>query len=130
VARLRGALAWRLGTEYQDRLTTAHAHLRELDTDIAALTEQYDAFVRARQAATHSYAGYGVQITQLRERCHDALERVDGLMARQGHLIETVAINQLNARRERLVAQQNEARYGVADSYDRAQRAQAAAEER
>jgi predicted negative regulator of RcsB-dependent stress response len=130
VARLRGALAWRLGTEYQDRLTTAHAHLRELDTDIAALAEQYDAFVRARQAATHSYAGYGVQITQLRERCHDALERVDGLMARQGHLIETVAINQLNARRERLVAQQNEARYGVADSYDRAQRAQAAAEER
>jgi len=49
---------------------------------------------------------------------------VDILMARQGHMIETVAINQLEARRERLVAQQAEARFGVADSYDRAARAQ------
>jgi hypothetical protein len=31
-----------------------------------------------------------------------------------------VAINQLKERRERLVAQQTQARYGVADSYDRA----------
>ena len=49
-------------------------------------------------------------------------------MARQGHLIEKVAIHQLEARRERLVAQQTEARYAVADSYDRAARAQADAE--
>ena len=52
----------------------------------------------------------------------DAQKRVDSLMKRQGDLIETVAVNQLAARRERLVAQQNEARYGVADSYDRASR--------
>jgi hypothetical protein len=45
-------------------------------------------------------------------------------------MIETVAISQLEARRERLVAQQNQARYGVADSYDRASRAQASGEER
>jgi len=50
------------------------------------------------------------------------------LIARQGHMIETVAINQLEARRERLVAQQAEARFGVADSYDRAARAQSGAE--
>ena len=45
-----------------------------------------------------------------------------GAVLRQ--LIETVAISQLTARRERLVAQQTEARFGVADSYDRASRAQ------
>ncbi len=33
-------------------------------------------------------------------------------------MIENVAINQLEARRERLVAQQIQARFGVADSYD------------
>ncbi len=43
-------------------------------------------------------------------------------------MIETVAINQLEARRERLVAQQNQARYGVADSYDRASRVQSGVE--
>ena len=51
-------------------------------------------------------------------------------MARQGHMIETVAINQLDVRRERLVAQQNQARYGVADSYDRAARTQSGGEGR
>jgi hypothetical protein len=58
----------------------------------------------------------------------EALQRVNTLMARQGHMIETVAINQLDARRERLVAQQTEARFGVADSYDRASRAQSGEE--
>ncbi len=124
VSRLRGALTWRLETEYHERMTTAHVHLNELNTDVDALKRQYDAFAEARQAATHSYIGYDVQIARLRERVRDALQRVDTLMARQGHMIETVAINRLNARRERLVAQQMQARYAVADSYDRAANAQ------
>jgi predicted negative regulator of RcsB-dependent stress response len=129
-ARLRGALTWRLETEYHERLTTAHVHLNELNAHVDALTRQYDAFVRTRQAATHSYVGYDVQIERLRERVGDALQRLDTLMARQGHMIETVAINQLNARRERLSAQQTQARYAVADSYDRAARVQSGAEAR
>jgi tetratricopeptide (TPR) repeat protein len=126
--RLQGVLTWRLETEYQDRLTAAYVHLNELNTQVNVLTRQYDAFVRTRQAATHSYVGYDVQIAQLRERARRALEHVDTLMARQGHMIETVAINQLQARRERLVVQQTQARYGVADSYDRTARVQSGAE--
>jgi chromosome segregation ATPase len=122
VAHLRGTLTWRLETEYHERLTAAYEHLNELKGPVAALTEEYEAFVRARQAATHSYTGYDLQISRLRQRVTDSLQNVENLMARQGHLIEVVAINQLNARRERLVTQQNQARYGVADSYDRASR--------
>jgi tetratricopeptide (TPR) repeat protein len=130
VARLRGTLIWQQQTEYQERLTAANVHLNELNTHVDALTQQYDAFVRSRQAATHSYVGYDVQIGRLRERVSEAMQRVEMLMARQGHMIETVAINLLQARRERLVAQQTEARYGVADSYDRASRAQSGGEGR
>ena len=127
-ARLRGALTWRVETEYPERLTAAHKHLQELNAPIDALNQQYESFVRTRQAATHSYVGYDVQIARLRERVIEASQRVDILIARQGHMIETVAINQLKGRRERLVAQQSEARFGVADSYDRASRAQSGAE--
>ncbi|HET7207555.1 MAG TPA: tetratricopeptide repeat protein [Terriglobales bacterium] len=123
-AHLRGALTWRLETEYNNRLTKAYVHLNELKAPLDALNQRYEAFVRVRQAATHSYVGYDVQIARLRERVDEALQRVDVLIARQGHMIETVAINQLEARRERLTAQQTEARFGVADSYDRATRAQ------
>jgi tetratricopeptide (TPR) repeat protein len=128
--RLRGVLTWRLETEYPARLTAAHAHLKELNAQVDALTRQYDAFVRTRQAATHSYVGYDAQIKRLRGSVDEALQRVNGLMAQQGNMIETVAINQLKARRERLAAQQTEARFGVADSYDRAARAQPGGEGR
>ena len=46
-------------------------------------------------------------------------------MARQGHVLETVASHELEGRRERLEAYQNQARFAFADSYDRAAKAQA-----
>src|SRR2546428_9143565 len=121
--RLRGVLTWRLETEYPERLTAAYAHLKELNAQVDVLTRQYDAFVRTRQAATHSYVGYDAQIQRLRGSVGEALQRVNTLMAQQGHMIETVAIDQLRNRLDRLVTQQAEARYAVADSYDRATRA-------
>ena len=125
--RLRGLLTWRLETEYPKRLTAAFEHLDELNTQVDALNKRYETFVRTRQAATHSYVGYDAQIARLRERVGVALKNVDILMARQGQMIENVAINQLEARRDRLVAQQIQARFGVADSYDRASRAESGA---
>ena len=46
-------------------------------------------------------------------------------MTRQGHLLEVVAIQELQIRRERLIAYRNQARFALADSYDRAAKAQA-----
>jgi len=120
VQHLQGVLTWRLYTEYPERLTQAHKNLRALNDDVRALKERYGAFVRARQAAVHSYAGYDQSIRGLRTRVGDALERVDSLLAQQGRLIEQVALDELSTRRQRLQAYQIQARYAVADSYDRA----------
>jgi hypothetical protein len=117
---LQGVLTWRLYTQYPERLTQAHKDLRELNDDVRMLQERYTAYVRARQAAVHSYAGYDESIQRLRTRVGEALERVNTLLARQGHVIEAVAIDELNTRRQRLEAYQVQARYAVADSYDRA----------
>jgi Tetratricopeptide repeat len=125
IQRLKGVLTWSLQTQYHERLTEAHTHLNALNADVAALTAQYDAFVRARQAATHSYVGYDVPITRLRRRVSDALQKVSLVMSRQGRVLEMVAINELGVRRDRLESYQSQARYAVADSYDRATRAQA-----
>ncbi len=122
--RLRGALTWTLYTRYPERLTEAHEHLNALNADIAVLTKQYQQFVRTRQAAVHSYTGYGDTISRLRTKAAEALETVNQLMAKQGHLIETVAIDELKTRRARLGVYQTQARYAVADSYDRAAKAQ------
>lgn len=124
VQYLQGALSWGLRTEYHERLTQAHKHLRALNEDVAVLKARYEAFVRTRQAAVHSYVGYDLPINRLRTRVRESLQQVNKLMARQGQLIETVAINELKTRGERLERYQTQARYAVADSYDRATRLQ------
>ena len=49
------------------------------------------------------------------------------LMKRQGHRLESVAVEELVARRTLLEDYQNRARFAFADSYDRAANAQARA---
>lgn len=124
IERLQGVLTFLLRTEYDDRLTTFHEHLGELAVAVDALAEQYDHYVRIRQAASHSYEGYQTPLRRLAMRVQSAQRRVEQIMARQGHLLERVAIRELEIRKERLRGYQRQARYALADSYDRAARAQ------
>jgi hypothetical protein len=122
---LKGVLSWNMQMEYHERLTETHRNLHELTLDVDALTARYDAFVRTRQAATHSYVGYDEQLVQLRGRVAASSEKVEALMKEQSAALEKVAIAELERRRTRLLAYQNQARFATADSYDRAAKAQA-----
>jgi predicted negative regulator of RcsB-dependent stress response len=128
IARLQGVITFTLRTEYHERLDVFARHLRGLSDSIEVLRAQHVEFVRARQAAVHSYEGYDTQIGRLRTRVGEALGQVNLLMARQGRLLELVAIDELVARRERLDTYEEQARYALADSYDRATEERVAAE--
>ncbi|WP_308366186.1 MULTISPECIES: tetratricopeptide repeat protein [unclassified Microbulbifer] len=120
IARLEGVLEWRLSTEYDQRLTEAYKHLQQLNEEIEKLQVVYHSFVRSRQAATHSYKGYNDTIAQLRSRLKMAQTKLETLMARQGTMLETLAVNELDRRRAQLESYQIKARFALADSYDRA----------
>ena len=124
IERLRGILTWNIYTQYQDRFTQASNHLHLLDSDVEKLHKIYDSFVRTRQAATQSYKGYDKQIKQLRIKIRQATDMVKMLMARQGHAIEVMAVNELELRRKRLEEYQVKARFAMAENYDRATKAQ------
>jgi len=124
IRRLRGTLIWTLETEYHERLTAFDKHLRGLNEAMAVAHEQNEQYIRARQAATHSYVGYNKPIDRLRTHVRDSTTTVDRLMSRQGHLLEVVAIEELVARREHLEGYRDKARFALADSYDRATQAQ------
>ncbi|MEJ2473475.1 MAG: tetratricopeptide repeat protein [Desulfobacterales bacterium] len=125
IHRLRGVLKWNIITDYDRRFTEAYTNLQDLNDEIDQLKKQYAAFVRSRQAATQSYQGYGDTIRRQRILIREASETVRWLMARQGHLLELMAVNELSRRRDRLAEFQIKARFAMADSYDRATRAQA-----
>jgi hypothetical protein len=124
IRRLRGVLDWNIHTDYDRRLTEAWKNLRELNHVIELLNGQYTAFVRTRQAATQSYQGYNQSIGRQRIRIEEALGEVAALKARQGHMLEVMAVNELTLRQDRLAEFQIKARFALADSYDRAARAQ------
>jgi hypothetical protein len=124
VRRLRGVLDWKIYTEYDQRLTAAHKNLRNLNHVIDALHKQYASFVRTRQAATQSYEGYDDVIRRLQARITAARKKVEELMAHQGQMLEVMAVHELTARRGRLEEFQVKARFALADSYDRASKAQ------
>jgi tetratricopeptide (TPR) repeat protein len=125
IRRLKGTLIWTLETEYHARLVVFDQNLRTLDEAMAVLQAEYSQYVRSRQAATHSFVGYQKPIMRLRVRARDSVDKIDQLMARQGHLLEVVAIDKLMARRDRLMDYREKARFALADSYDRATQAQA-----
>jgi hypothetical protein len=91
------------------------------------LNTTYVSFVRSRQAATQSYKGYDKQLGTLRRKVRDAQDKVATLMARQGHLLEAMAIQELDQRRARLEEYQVQARFALAESYDHANKHQEAA---
>jgi hypothetical protein len=124
IARLHGRIDYEIKTTYDQRLTDAYKNLRQLDADVDRLKKIYAAFVRTRQAATQSYQGYDEQIRHARNRSRDAKEKVASLMARQGHMLEVMATHELEQRRERLEGYQVKARFAIAESYDRAVKAQ------
>jgi Flp pilus assembly protein TadD len=124
IKRLRGVLHWNIYTEYDRRFTEAYKHLRDLNREVDRLKRQYTAFVRTRQAATQSYEGYDDVIHGQRSLIRGAQEKVGELMARQGDMLETMAVNELTTRLDRLADFRIKARFGMADSYDRATRAQ------
>ncbi|MCI0506325.1 MAG: tetratricopeptide repeat protein [Gammaproteobacteria bacterium] len=128
IARLKGVITWNINLEYHDRFTKATEHLRELDAHVEKLKAIYNSFVRTRQAATQSYKGYDKQLTRLRIKIRDAQGKIKVVMARQGHMIEVMAITELEQRRARLEEYQVKARFAMAESYDRATRAKQEAE--
>ena len=128
VSRLDGVLYWRVHSEYDQRLTDAYNNLISLDDIIDKLKTRYNSFIRTRQAATQSYEGYTIPIRQLRTRLFSAQRKLKGVMAKQGRMLENMAINELDRRRKRLEDYQIKARFALAESYDRATKAQVDAE--
>lgn len=124
IKRLKGIIAWQINSDYDERLTQAYNNLSSLDEIIKELKIRYNSFIRTRQAATQSYEGYTIPIRQLRTRIFSAKRKLKGVMAKQGRILETLAINELDLRRKRLEEYQIKARFALAENYDRATKAE------
>lgn len=124
IKRLSGILLWQTYPTYDKQLTDAYQILQQTNLDGERLTRLYTPFVRLRLAATQSYSGYIEQIDVLKNRVHEAMDKIQTLLPQQGQLLETMAINTLDLRHKRLEGYQTQARIALAESYDLATKTQ------
>ncbi len=125
VKRLEGVLSFAQKIEFPDRLSQALIDLQELNSLLVQVQQQYDGYLRIRQAATLSYRHYDHLLAQLTAEISEQLKRTKQVILLQGEQLETMTIAVLEQRLERIRQFQTRARFAMADSYDRAAREQA-----
>ena len=111
-----------LDDKYGNRLADAYKRLKLVDNDIDLMKKNHESFINLRQSVTQSYQGYDEQIRQLTKRVRDSREKVKVLINRQGHLLEVMAISELNQRRKRLQENQSQAKLALVENYERAKK--------
>ena len=73
----------------------------------------------SRRASTH-FDAYAARIDGLRQRVRAQLPRVGELIGMQRQVVQEMAITELRQQKQRLVGYSNQARFAVAQIYDRA----------
>jgi TolA-binding protein len=118
--RLRGALAWQLAQEQPERRWAAEKGLRDT---VAALDDarRHDAsLAQAGSTEPAKFERFAARIDELAARIRALQPRVASLSTEQQNALQETAVVALQAQKERLVGYTNQARYAVAQLYDRA----------
>ncbi len=121
--RLRGVLHWNIHTDYDRRHAATGDRLQDLDRELDRLHGMVTAVTLARRTAVEGYEGHDDVIRRERQRIAETRKKVLALIARQGQVLEVMAVNELTGRRDRLEELRTKARFALADSYDRAGKA-------
>ena len=106
--------------EQQVLLDELDRKLRSLNSALALAQAQHNRFKRAYKAATDSYTGNGKSLAELPAKIRNSSDEVENLLTRQGRLLESLATDELSARRRRLEVYADKARFALANSYDQA----------
>jgi hypothetical protein len=113
-------LYWQLDANFKARDYEERRALRDLD---AALDELQNRWVRVRQARAtvpNDTGAYAVRIAALAARVQAMRERLAQSSQQQSTYLDDLAESELRAQKQRLDAYALQARYALADIYDRA----------
>jgi tetratricopeptide (TPR) repeat protein len=120
-ARLaRGVLLWKLDSAWKVRSWQANRALRNLNAAVYDARTRETASSRAREGAPERNAALGVRVKNVSPRVTALAVRVDAAKSAQGRHLADIAIEELEAQRQRLDEYSVQARYALATIYDRA----------
>jgi hypothetical protein len=120
VRLLSGALAWQLSQDYPARLWTATKALRDADAQLALAQGRETRLSKAQSDEPKRFEAFAKRIDALEARLNALIPRVAALTQEQQQAVQGIAVAELARSQQRLAEYQTQARFALAQLYDRA----------
>ncbi|HEX7082088.1 MAG TPA: hypothetical protein VF329_13855 [Gammaproteobacteria bacterium] len=117
---LKGVLQWELERDYKARLWEEKAALQKLDLALKEAQARRYRVTTARDAWPERFTALTERVAALEPRLSRLQDSARAALERERRLLESMAIEELEARRERLSTYRLQARFSLAALYDRA----------
>jgi hypothetical protein len=118
--RVAGALAWQLAHEFPTRLWNAKKGQKQAEDALVDARAHDEALARAQSDEPARFEAFARRIAELDARLNVLMPRVAALGKEQQGALQEIAVTELKSQKERLAAYTAQARYAVAQLYDRA----------
>jgi hypothetical protein len=120
VRRVTGALTWQLAQEHPERLWNARKALRTINSELELARARDDELAQAQRDEPARQEQFAQRIAELEASVRGMIPRVAALTLEQQGQVQELAVAELMRQKERLVAYTSQARFAVAQLYDRA----------
>jgi hypothetical protein len=117
---IKGALYWKLDEAFKSRDYAARTSLREIDAALNVAQDRWARVQKARNAMPNNTGEFAQRIAGLGERLGTLSAGLSDAAERQNKYLTRVAQLELLTQKDRLNAYQVQARFALADIYDRA----------
>ena len=115
-----GALSWQLAQQHTQRLWDAQKNLKAMAEQLDQARRRDAALAQAQRDEPARFERFAQRIAELDPRIRALAPRVAALSAEQQQAVQDIAVAELTRQKERLVVYLTQARFAVAQLYDRA----------
>jgi lipopolysaccharide biosynthesis regulator YciM len=116
---IKGVLYWRLDASFKGRAYQEQHVLREIDAALEELQNRWVRVQQARSTVPNDTDEFAARIAALAVRVQTMRDRLAQTSQQQSQYLDDVAESELRAQKERLDAYAVQARFALADIYDR-----------
>ena len=118
--RASGALTWQMAQQYRARLWEATKAVTVVQAQLSEAAQRDAALAQAQRDEPARFERFAQRIKELDARIQALIPRVAGLSRDQEQFVQGLAVAELERQKERLAVYATQARFAVAQIYDRA----------
>jgi hypothetical protein len=115
-----GALTWQLAQDYSGRIWSAKREIAAINEELAQAQRRDAALAQAQRDEPARFEAFAKRIAALVPLLQVVLPRVAALTQEQQVAVQDIAVAELTRQQERLAVYSTQARFAVAQLYDRA----------